>query len=128
MFRVPHTTGNQASGSHKETKGDIEFLSRKIRSPTSENMLLSVFLEAIDVPKESYFKDYSSNRINKTSIPLSKYLTSSVTTVKGEPMLISLNKPKSMTLNRVSSDGGIAVTGATCWPHANAASLGVGGI
>lgn len=39
------------------------------------------------------------NRINKTSIPLSKYLTSSVRTVKRKPTLISLNKPKSMKLN-----------------------------
>lgn len=62
MIRVPHTTGNQASGAHKETKGSIEFLSRKIRSPTSEKMLLSVFPEAIDVPNGSYFKDYSSKQ------------------------------------------------------------------
>lgn len=53
VLTVSHTTGNQASRPHKETNGDIQFLSRKIRPLASEKVLLSAFpKEVINLSKD----------------------------------------------------------------------------
>lgn len=53
VFSDSYSTSNQASRSKKETNGDVNFLSRKIRTLASEILLLSAFpKEAINFSKD----------------------------------------------------------------------------